>query len=63
MAGTCEVALGVDTSGTPREVHIVRSFNEAFDKEAVKAVQQYRFKPGLHSGKPVPVDLLVDVNF
>ena len=63
MEGTSEVALVVGASGTPRNVHIVRSFNQAFDKEAVKAVQQYRFKPALHAGKPVSVELLVDVNF
>ena len=63
FSGTCEVALIVDVLGRPRKVHVVRSLSKAFDKSAVTAVKQYRFKPGTHLGRPVPVDLLVDVNF
>lgn len=63
MSGTCEVGMIVDTSGTPRKVHVAKSFNPIFDKEAIKAVEQYRFKPALRAGKPVSVDLFVDINF
>jgi protein TonB len=33
------------------------------DDNAIKAVQQYRFKPAMEGGKPVPVELNVEVNF
>ncbi len=33
------------------------------DEQAVAAVRQYRFKPATLDGKPVPVDLYIDVNF
>jgi len=33
------------------------------DQKAIDAVRQYRFKPAMKDGKPVQVDLYVDVNF
>ena len=59
----CVVGMIVDESGIPRDVHIMNSTNKDFDKDALAAVQQYRFQPALHEGKPVPVSLRVEVNF
>jgi len=61
--GTCLIGLVVDASGMPREVHVVRSLSNAFDENAVKAVEQYRFSPAEHLGKSVPVALSVEVKF
>ena len=61
--GTCEVALVVDPTGVPRDVHVVRALGKGFDEKAVKAVEQYRFTPGMRLGKAVAVALFVDVNF
>src|SRR5665213_4339129 len=33
------------------------------DEKAVEAVKQYRFKPAMEGGKPVPVELNIEVNF
>ncbi len=33
------------------------------DEKAVEAVQQYKFRPAMQNGKPVQVDLNVEVNF
>ena len=63
FSGACVVAMVVDTAGVPRNVHIAHSLGEAFDGSAIKAVEEYRFKPGMHAGKPVPVSLSVEVNF
>ncbi len=57
------VHLVVDAGGTPRDVHIQRSYNADFDAEATKAVKQYQFKPALHQGKPVAVAITIEVNF
>ena len=61
--GTSVVAFVVDEEGTPRDVHVVRSLSPDFDEEAVKAVQQYRFKPAMKAGEPVAVTLKVEVHF
>jgi len=57
------VYLIVDEKGMPTHVRVVRGVGMGLDEKAVEAVRQYRFKPGTKDGKPVPVDLYIDVNF
>ena len=57
------VHLVVDEKGLPVNVSVKRSGGEAFDKEAMEAVRQYRFEPATRDGKPVAVELNVAVNF
>jgi len=33
------------------------------DEEALKAVRKYRFKPATLEGVPVPVPIVVEINF
>jgi protein TonB len=33
------------------------------DEKAVEAVKQYKFKPAMMQGKPVPVEINIEVNF
>jgi TonB family protein len=61
--GTCLVGLTVDENGMPQDVHVARSLRQDFDQQAIEAVQQYRFKPGMKAGTPVAVSLKVEVNF
>ena len=73
-SGICLVAVTVDTDGNPSDVHILRSTPETKDEEpsdfvtemediCISAVQQYRFNPAMYQGKPVPIDLKVEINF
>ena len=57
------VSLVVDPQGTPQQVHVVHAFGRGFDEKAVEAVQKYRFRPANVEGKPVPVEVNVEVNF
>jgi TonB family protein len=59
----CVVAVTVDAKGSPQNVHIVRSAGKDFDANAIRAVKQYRFTPGEHSGRPVAVAIKIEVNF
>jgi protein TonB len=61
--GTVLVDLIVDTQGRPQNVHVVRGVGMGLDEKAVEAVRQYKFKPAMESGKPVPVEMNVEVNF
>lgn len=63
FGGTCLIGLVVDSSGAVHDVHVKRSLRPDFDAEAVKAVEQYRFKPAMRAGEPVAVALNVEVNF
>ncbi len=60
---TVVVRVVVDKDGMPQDVRVIKSYVPAFDREAVKAVDQFRFKPGMRVGEPVPVAVSVEVNF
>ena len=61
--GIVLVNLIVDANGNPENVHILRGVGMGLDEKAVEAVRQYKFKPAREGGKPVPVELNVEVNF
>jgi protein TonB len=63
FSGNVLVYLWVDTDGKPSHVRVVRPVGMGLDEKAVEAVRLYRFKPAMKDGKPVQVDLYVDVNF
>jgi TonB family protein len=61
--GKVLVQLIVSTNGRPQNVHVVRGVGMGLDEKAVEAVRQYRFRPAMENGNPVPVLLNVQVNF
>jgi TonB family protein len=61
--GVVMVSCVIDAEGRPKHLQVVRHLGEAFDKNAVGAIKQYRFKPTVLLGKPVPVQLNIQVNF
>ena len=63
FSGNVEVYLWVDELGNPSHVHVVRGVGMGLDEKAVEAVRQYKFKPAMRNGKPVKVDLYIDVTF
>ncbi len=63
VAGNVLVTLIVDTTGHPQRVRVLRGIGMGLDEKAIEAVKQYRFKPAMEGGKPVPVEVNVDVNF
>jgi protein TonB len=63
FSGNVLVDLIVDEQGNPSHVRVVRGVGLGLDEKAVEAVRQYRFKPATKDGKPVKVELTVDVNF
>ena len=65
LQGEVWVQAVVMPDGTTADVRVVRSLDSAFglDQEAVKAVRQWRFRPGMRMGVPVPVQISVAVSF
>jgi TonB family protein len=61
--GICIVSLIVDAQGNPQRVQVVRHLGMGLDQKAVDAVKQYRFKPAMRHGKPVAVEVNIEVNF
>jgi periplasmic protein TonB len=57
------VSLIVDAHGMPQRIRVVRKLGMGLDEKAVEAVRQYKFKPSMYQGKPVPVEITIEVNF
>jgi TonB family protein len=74
VQGICVVSLVVDPTGKPQKIQILRSLADRqpanlrsaaleLDRNAMKAVSQYRFAPAIFQGKPVPIEINIEVNF
>ena len=61
--GTCTLWLIVDAAGNPRDIRVVRGLGFGLDAKAMEAVKQWRFDPALKDGKPVNVQISVEVAF
>ena len=62
-AGTVLIYLEVGPDGLPRHVRVKRGIGLGLDQNAVAAVRQWRFKPGIKDGAPVTVSANIEVNF
>jgi protein TonB len=63
FSGNVLVDLIVDEHGDPTHVRVARGVGLGLDEKAVEAVRQYRFKPATKDGKPVKVELSIEVRF
>lgn len=61
--GTCVLWLIVDDQGRPRDIRVVRGLGFGLDARAVEAVKQWRFQPAMKDGRPVNVQISVEVGF
>ncbi len=61
--GIVTVNLIVDQQGRPQNAHVIRGVGMGLDQKALEAVNKYKFKPAMEGGKPVNVELNVEVNF
>jgi TonB family protein len=61
--GICTLRLVVGADGIPRDIKVINPLGMGFDEKAVKAVQKWRFNPALKDGRPVAVQIEVEVDF
>jgi protein TonB len=63
FSGNVLVYLWIDTNGKPSHVRVARGVGMGLDEKAIEAVRKYQFKPAMKDGKPVLVDMYVNVEF
>lgn len=65
IQGLVKLEAIVMPDGSVGDVRVVHSLDQQFglDKEAIKTLRQWRFKPGARLGQPVPVLILVEISF
>jgi len=63
MEGVVILEAIITASGTVEDVRVLKSVNPLLDASAVRAVQQWRYKPATLNGRAVRVYLTVTVTF
>lgn len=64
VQGAVEMAVLVQADGVPGpDVRVTKSLDPDLDQQAIKAVRQWRFKPGTKDGQPVPVEVTIEMTF
>jgi len=61
--GTCVLWLIIGTDGKPRDIRVVRGLEYGLNEKAIDAVQQWKFEPAMMEGKPIAVQVNVEVSF
>jgi len=61
--GTCVLWLIVGPDGKPRDIKVARTLGLGLDEKAIEAVKQWKFEPAMKDGKPVAVQINVEVSF
>ena len=61
--GTLVLSAIIDVTGKVRQVRIVRPVGYGLDEKGIEAVQNWKFKPAMHDGKPVAVEMGLEITF
>jgi TonB family protein len=61
--GAVAIQLIVDRQGNPQNIQVIRHLGMGLDEKAIEAVRQYKFRPAMFQGHPVPVQMVINVNF
>jgi periplasmic protein TonB len=61
--GTVVLWVAIGPDGRPRDIRVQRSLGMGLDEKALEAVKTWRFDPATKDGRPVAVQINVEVNF
>ena len=61
--GVCVLWLIVGPDGHPRDIKVARNLGMGLDEKAIEAVKNWKFEPAMKDGKPVAVQINVEVSF
>jgi TonB family protein len=62
-SGTCVLWLVVGPDGRARDIRVARTLGLGLDEKAIEAVKTWKFEPAMKDGKPVAVQINVEVTF
>jgi len=61
--GTVTLAVRVDKDGLPTRIRIVSPLGAGLDENAVRAVENWRFRPAEKDGEPFPTEVMIELDF
>jgi TonB family protein len=63
FSGTVQIYMWIEENGAVSHFKIVKPLGLGLDEAALVALQKYKFAPATRDGKPVKVDMYIDVKF
>jgi TonB family protein len=63
VQGSVLLDIVVQPDGTAGAIEVRRSLDLGLDAKAIECVRDWRFRPGMKNGRPVPVRASVEINF
>lgn len=63
VQGTVEISAVVKKDGTVGSMYVTRPLDDELDEQAMDALKQWEFKPGLKDGEPVNVRVAIEMTF
>ncbi len=63
IGGTVVVEVTIDESGKVQQPEIYRPVGFGVDEQAIATVTKWTFKPATNDGKPVPIKIMIEVDF
>jgi TonB family protein len=61
--GTVVLWVVIGSDGRAKDLRVQRSLGMGLDEKALEAVRKWRFAPALKDGRPVPVQVNIEVSF
>jgi TonB family protein len=61
--GMVALKLVVSSDGVPHDITVSKTLSPDFDNAAIEAVKQWKFSPAMKDGKPLAVEIAVELNF
>jgi TonB family protein len=61
--GIVVLTMIIDRSGYPTHIRVRRPVDPGLNRNAIVAVTQWRFAPGIYQNRPVPVEVNIEVNY
>lgn len=63
LQGSVLLAVHINKQGVPEHIRVLKGLELGLSENAVAAVKQWKFKPGMKDGKPARVQANIEVNF
>jgi feruloyl esterase len=63
IEGVVTLSMIIGTDGQPRDVKVVNSLEPTLDANAIEAVKKWKFAPAMKDGRPVAVEMRLEVDF
>ena len=54
---------GDGADGLPKDIRVQRALGMGLDRKALEAVRRWRFEPAMKNGRPVAVQINIELNF